>query len=285
MENDILDASEIDALLNEAPTDGEGNALTVVEPAVVEDKVADQAPSAPVKFELPPELLAQGGALAALAQQYLGDNANALKAITDRLAAPPAKTETAEEQKARSEAALAEFFKDPEAAISKLSKPAAQGQLDLATIQGPAFQAMGEKRVDDFLREMKENDELGLDPKVVKAIEAEFREFADKSSKKSGQPFERFIGSVPRDEARETLENIYMRALGKKIAADTKAERGTQKSLSVAGRGTGGGSSVAGISADKMMLAKATAAGLATGDDGKVDAAEYAAYLKLALGR
>src|ERR1700733_4851015 len=275
MENDILDAADIDALLNETPTDGEGNALTVVEPAVVEDKVADQAPSAPVKFELPPELLAQGGALAALAQQYLGDNANALKAITDRLAAPPAKTETAEEQKARSEAALAEFFKDPEAAISKLSKPAAQGQLDLATIQGPAFQAMGEKRVDDFLREMKENDELGLDPKVVKASEAEFREFADKSSKKSAQPFERFIGSVPRDAAREALENIYMRALGKKIAADTKAERGTQKSLSVAGRGTGGGSSVAGISGDKMMLAKATAAGLATGDDGKVDAAEY----------
>jgi hypothetical protein len=241
-------------------------------------------------LEIPPELLAQGGVLAQQVQAFLSGNAATQKAILDKLSGPAPSHETAEERQGRAQKLFNDFVLDPEKVLNDYAGKGAARSTGLSdsereAIQGPAFQAMGEMRIKEFLAEQRENDEVGLDPKVVREIEKEFQSFTSAQAARSGGSYERYIGSVSKEEAKETLTNVYLRAFAVKIRQDTIAERKTQGSLSVAGKGSGGSGAFAGISKDKLDLAKATAAGLATGDDGKVDKESYAEYLKLALGR
>ncbi len=285
MENEILDDAAIEALLNEDPTDGEGNALPTVTPAAAPPAAVPAAASVPTKLEIPPELLAQGGILAQQVQSFLSGNAATQKAILDKLSGPAPAHETAEERQGRAQKLFNDFVLDPEKVLNDYAgkgatKSTGLSDVEREAIQGPAFQAMGEMRIKEFLAEQRDNDEVGLDPKVVREIEKEFHSFAAKYPN-----YEREIGSKSKAEASEILNNLYLRSFAVKIRQDTIADRKTQGTSSVAGKGGAGSGAFAGISKDKLDLAKATAAGLATGDDGKVDKESYAEYLKLALGR
>lgn len=291
MENEILDDAAIEALLNEPPSDGDGNALDLapVVPPVVAPVTAPAEPAA-LKFDIPPELLAQGGVLAQQVQSFLSGNAATQKAILDKLTGPAPVHETAEERQGRAQKLFNDFVLDPEKVLNDYSGKNASRSSGLSdsereAIQGPAFQAMGEMRIKEFLQEQRENDEVGLDPKVVREIEKEVHDFTAKQAARSNSSYERYIGGLSKEDARETLNNVYLRAFALKIRQDTIAERKTQGAQSVAGKGSGGAGAFAGISKDKLDLAQATARGLATGADGKVDAAEYKDYLKIALGR
>ncbi len=275
MENDIqtdLD-TEIDALLAE---DVQPELQVVTPPA------AAAAPAAAPTFTLPPEIMTQLGPLAAMAQQYLGDNTAALKAITDKLAAPASANETPEEQKARAEGAFLEFLKDPEKAIQKIaSSKTADVSVNRDELMLPAYQAMGEKRTDDFLRDMREDSEVRFDAESTKKIEKEFWDNTAGNGWATGS-FSGYIGKLPKDQANIIMRKLYAAAVGEKALGDLRASKG--KVTNVAGSGSGGGRTLTGVSADKLALAEVTAKALATGDDGKVDPTEYKSYLKLALG-
>jgi hypothetical protein len=276
VENDILSDldTEISALVEEE------FAPTLQAPAA---PVVEVAPAAAPVFSLPPEIMTQLGPLAALAQQYLGDNTAALKAITDKLAAPATSNETPEEQKARAEGAFLEFLKDPEKAIAKIAKaPTSDASINRDELMLPAFQAMGEKRADDFLRDMREDSEVRFDAASIKKIEKEFWNNTEGNGWATGS-FSGYIGKLPKDQAGVIMRKLYAAAVGEKALGDLREGARGGKVTNVAG-GAGGSKGLTGISADKLSLAQATARGLATGEDGVLDKKEYAEYLKIQLG-
>jgi hypothetical protein len=276
VENEVLSDldTEISALVEEE------FAPTLQPPAA---PAPEAPPAAAPVFSLPPEIMTQLGPLAALAQQYLGDNTAALKAITDKLAAPASASETPEEQKARAEGAFLEFLKDPEKAIAKIAKaPTADSSVNRDELMLPAFQAMGEKRADDFLRDMREDSEVRFDAASIKKIEKEFWNNTEGSGWATGS-FSGYIGKLPKDQAGIIMRKLYAAAVGEKALGDLREGAKGGKVTNVAGGG-GGSKGLTGVSADKLALAQATARGLATGEDGKLDKAEYAEYLKIQLG-
>ena len=276
MENEVLSDldTEISALVEEefAPT------LQAPPPPA-----AEVVPAAPAALTLSPEIMTQLGPLAALAQQYLGDNTAALKAITDKLSAPATANETPEEQKARAEGAFLEFLKDPEKAIAKIAAAKTHDVgINRDELMLPAFQAMGEKRADDFLRDMREDSEVRFDAASVKKIEKEFWANTEGNGWATGS-FSGYIGKLPKDQAGVIMRKLYAAAVGEKALGDLREGAKGGKVTNVAG-GSGGSKGLTGVSPDKLALAQATAKGLATGEDGTVDKAEYASYLKIALG-
>jgi len=295
MENETQTAldAEIDALLagdnggiTEPPSAEDAAAAEAATAAAVAAAEAAQkaAASAPLKIDIPPELLTQGTQLAELAQKYLSGNADALKAITDRLSAPPSTTETVEEKQTRVNAAIAEFFTDPEKAIAKLQKPAAAPkEVDLQQALLPAYEAKGDRVIERFLTEMKESEELAFDPKLTKEIEKEFWSAARRLTWNGGS-VEAAIGSAKGEEARQVLSDMYARAVGAQAITTRKEGTKTGKISNVSG-GALSGRGITGVSDAKLELAKATARGLATGDDGKVDEKDYREYLRLAIGQ